>query len=400
MASYDVEVQWDDQRTYRLSPVVAGASAIELRDYQEPMCAALIAGEQGIGEAATGAGKTAVTLEAIRRVGQEAIVIVEKSSLAKQWMDAAQSFLGIDVGYIGEGGMRLGPITIALRPALWAKREELWQASLFDRFGVMVLDECHHLPKAETVIDIVQRFTARYRWGVSATPDRDPGYFPILQAIIGPVLWETTMADAGEHLMIPTVSVLESSFEFPDYHPTQRLQDVRTGVFFTLRNNYNEMMSALCSDSDRNQMIADRARQEADSGHHVLIVSKRKQHLRAIHSLIEPRDGLFMLIGGQKGEEALRIRGQISSATNGTILLSTVAEEGLDVPKLDRVIPAYPSRNVETMRQIVGRVMRRSPGKTDAVVIDIRDGHQDLLRSQFSGRAQQLFGKEGWTITR
>jgi superfamily II DNA or RNA helicase len=390
-----VELELDDRRHVGIPLLFA--QPVELRDYQEPMCSALLEGQCGVVEAPTAAGKTAVTLEAIRRAGRNALVIVEKSSLAKQWMDAVQRFLGIDVGYIGEGSYRLGPITIALRQALYARKDEFLANGFFSRWGTVVVDEAHHSATAWSLIELIQMFTSLNRWGVTATPDRDPEYFPVLQAVIGPVLWETTMRDAAEHLVIPRVRVLETEFIF-DYHPTgQYVNDA--GRIQKVRNNYNEMMAALCEDSARNLLIADRIVREVQGGHHVLVISDRKNHLLKIGKLLEGLTfPIHLLTGNESGDRSLEIRDEIYKAPRGTVLLSTVAKEGLSVDRLDRVIAAYPRRNAETMRQIAGRIMRPWPGKEDAVIIDVRDGQQPLLRSQFSSRAQLLYGREQWKI--
>lgn len=394
LGSMQVQLEVLDHRSggIQLPP----AREIQLRDYQEPMCEALIRGQCGVAEAPTAAGKTAVALEAIRRSQRNALVIVEKASLARQWMNAANEFLDVDVGFIGEGGMRLGPITIALRQALHARRDEFQAQGFFNLWGTVVVDEVHHCSTAWSLIELIQRFTSVNRWGISATPDRNPEYFPILQAVIGPVLWETTMADAAKHLVFPTIKVLDSEFEF-DYHPTGWATNPETGARRKVRNNYNAMVAALCADPARNLLIAQAARDQADAGHHVLIVSDRKEHLNRIGELLVTHIP-YVLVGGGGSDTYDEVKGEIEQATHGTILLSTVADEGLSIDRLDRVIPAYPRRNVETMRQIVGRVMRPWPGKRDAMVIDVRDGCQELLRSQFRDRAQLLYGKEGWRI--
>lgn len=412
--SMGVVVEWEDQRTYESFAHITWPKSpipIELRDYQEPMVEAMIDKQCGVVEAPTAAGKTVVALEAIRRSGQHTLIIVEKAALAKQWIAAIREKLGVEPGYIGESEVDIRPITVALRQALWAQRDllALWDRPVwtgndlvnlpfFPSWGCVVVDEAHHAATAQTLIEIIQLFSPRYLWGPTATPDRDPEYFPVLQAVIGPVIFETTEADAGAHLVTPRIHVLESDFEF-EYHPTHQVRDETTGKLKTVRNNYTAMMAAVCSDPARNLLIAQAARVEADAGHHVLIVSQRKEHLERIGNLLVTHIP-YVLVGGSGGDAATEVKEEIHRATHGTILLSTIADEGLSIERLDRVILAYPRRNPETIRQIVGRVRRPYPGKTGAKLIDVRDGRQDLLSSQFRQRAQELYGREGWVIER
>jgi superfamily II DNA or RNA helicase len=394
-----VALSYDDRRSFGTQLMCP--QAVELRDYQEPMSAALIQQQIGIGEAPTGAGKTAVALGSIQRVGRSAVIIVEKASLADQWAGSIRSMLGIEPGYVGEGELSIQPLTIALRAAIHARRDELEDQGFFDAFGVAVVDECHHAATAWTLIEMIQRFTSFYRWGISATPERDPAYYPVLQAVLGPIVWETTIEDAGEHLMKPSVQIIESDFEF-EFRPTELVQvEAKGGGTRTKveRNNYNSLIKAAVTDGRRNAQIAAKAAMEARAGHHILIVSQQVEHLRLIHDCIGDGDVLVHELTGKVGDYET-IRHTIETADCGSILLSTVADEGLSIDRLDRVIIAYPRRNPETIRQIAGRVMRPWPGKTDAKIIDVRDGNQPVLRTQFRDRAQMLYHREGWEIER
>jgi superfamily II DNA or RNA helicase len=151
-----------------------------------------------------------------------------------------------------------------------------------------------------------------------------------------------------------------------------------------VQNNYSEMIGELCSDHDRNLMIVEEIGRLVDEGRHVLVVSRRKTQLRAIQGLL---DGpTQMLLGGEKPGAKREVQRVIEEATRGTVLLSTVAEEGVDIPRLDVVFLVYPFRNTEIVKQPVGRVMRPWPGKTSALVVDVRDPRVDLLASQSRDR--------------
>ena len=55
------------------------------------------------------------------------------------------------------------------------------------------------------------------------------------------------------------------------------------------------------------------------------------------------------------------------------ILFATyqLAKEGLDIPRLDRLVLATPTRNKVIVQQSIGRIQRPAPGKTEALVLDI-----------------------------
>jgi superfamily II DNA or RNA helicase len=272
--------------------------------------------------------------------------------------------------------------------------------------GGVVVHNCHHAP-AETLVDLLQRFYAYFRGGGSATPERDPLLFPIAQVVIGPVVHETSFEEAKARLVRPTIRVVETEFDFPNYHPTERKEvwDDAKGrtVVRTIRNNYGEMMAALIADESRNRLICDRIALEANAGHQCLVVSARKEHLIILHDLLagyELSVSLYTLFGGANGEEARELACTIEKLPSGqgSILFSTVADEGLDIPRLDRDFLVFPSRKIGSTKQKIGRVTRRHEMKDDAIVYDFRDKHMRLLNDQFRDRRQLLYNKEGFMV--
>lgn len=62
-----------------------------------------------------------------------------------------------------------------------------------------------------------------------------------------------------------------------------------------------------------------------------------------------------------------------------------LAKEGLDIPRLDRLILASPHRDKATVVQSVGRIERKHETKTDAVVYDLVDNtqfHQNMFKNR------------------
>ena len=55
------------------------------------------------------------------------------------------------------------------------------------------------------------------------------------------------------------------------------------------------------------------------------------------------------------------------------ITATTIADEGLDLPKLDTVVLTTPTKAMGRVQQRIGRVMRRFPGKRQPLVIDCID---------------------------
>jgi superfamily II DNA or RNA helicase len=88
---------------------------------------------------------------------------------------------------------------------------------------------------------------------------------------------------------------------------------------------------------------------------------------------------------------------QIDRTSTGCVLLSTIADEALDIPRLDRLIMPYPTANTALVQQRIGRIARPHPNKKDAVVYDICDGLVSVLKKQFQKRAQ-YYHKMGYKV--
>ncbi len=372
------------------------------RQYQEEAYGKLWFEEQGIYKAPTASGKTRVMLELIRRRQYKTIVICEKKDIAQQWIKAAEDLEFESVGYIGESICQDDRnLVIALRQSLWAAD---FAQEWFNMWGMVVVDEVHHLNSAETLINLVQRFPAPYRYGCSATPDSDSELFPIARAVIGPVVAESKLEEIREHLVIPSVRVIETEFTYP-YRPTFRRKDG-----YVVRNNYNDMMKTLEEDSDRNSLIMGAVLNEALNGHHCLIISKRKNHLEEIFNHY-PEECMWIWennkpkyitewfkLTGDNSYESAEIAQKIDECEIGTITFTTLADEGTDVPRWDRLFLAYPGRKLRGYEQSIGRIMRPHPKKKDAIVYDFRDSNVSLLNSQYRDRAQRIYAKKGYKV--
>jgi len=361
---------------------------IDLRDYQDEAVSELFSYGSGVYKSPTGSGKTRTMLELIRCCGQRTLVICEKLDIASQWEDIAINF-GFEIGK---------ELLICLRQTILAANYgPIW----FDEFGCVVLDEQHHA-SSETNFELLGRFPAYYRFGCSATPDSDEDLFPISRAVIGPVVHSTLVEEIGEHLVIPSVRVIKTEFEFP-YRPTERLQNGRV-----LRNNYNDMMAALEKNRARNELIIDCVLEECWGGSNIgkcLIVSKRKEHLKELTKIFIEKcptifNGPIQFLTGDNSSQAQKISYRIDKQIGfeGSVLFSTLAEEGTDIPRLDRLFLAYPGRKLRGFEQSIGRIMRPHPQKKDAIVYDFRDYKVPLLNSQFRDRSQRIYSKREYKI--
>ncbi len=238
-----------------------------LRPEQKQAAGAAFHAEGGVVVGPCGSGKTEMGLACIAAWRQSTLWIVHTNDLARQALERAQSLFGLPAdafGMIGDGRYQVGTrLTVATVQTL--VRRDL--GALSGYFGAIVLDEAHHAP-ASTFLHVLQAFPARFRLGLTATPDRADGLGGAMLAVFGPVAARLTTADlaAAGRVLLPTVWQVATAFRY------------------TYQADYGALLAALCADPDRNALIAETAAAEVRAGHACLVLSERVGHCHLLAS--------------------------------------------------------------------------------------------------------------------
>lgn len=171
------------------------ALKIEPRSYQREALASWLAAESaGVVILPTGAGKTFVAAMAIHQTGLWTLAVVPTLDLLQQWRAALASSLSLNeenIGVFGGGEKELKPITVITYDSAVLYIREL------KRFGLLIWDECHHLPAPSYRLIAEGAFTP-FRLGLSATPERSDMTHLDLDRLIGPEVFRRSPADLTE----------------------------------------------------------------------------------------------------------------------------------------------------------------------------------------------------------
>lgn len=325
-----------------------------------------------------GKGKTVVGLWNIFSREGKSIILVDKKHIAQQWVDRAKEHFDVNIGFIGDNRWEEKDTTVALIQTLRSRKDQLdgW----WHKWSMLILDEQHHIP-AETYTEIIQKFPAHFRFGLSATVGKSESKKKISELVFGPIIYESKQTQVN-----PTVQRVFTDFDF-NYHPTRKRGNK------IVRNNYQKMVTALIQDVSRNQLIAQQVCKEPQAAH--LIVSQRLKHLEALANICA-NNGMdvnrcWFLTGQESLEERMEVYEWADAGSCAVFSTLGVAGEALDIPRLDRLHITTPIKNEETLWQVIGRIARTHDNKSSAIVFDYVDREVEVLYNQYKHRLRACY---------
>ncbi|HMF28964.1 MAG TPA: DEAD/DEAH box helicase family protein, partial [Candidatus Cybelea sp.] len=203
----------DDARQYQALECKLNSTRTPFPHQKEALATWWNAGGRGVVALPTGTGKTLVALLAMAHVGRPTIVLTPTIPLMNQWYGellrafpayreamatdpaSANPQAGAPIGLIGGGEYSIQPLTVTTYDSAYIHLER-WG----NRFGLIVFDECHHLPSASYQFAAVGAI-APYRLGLTATPERADGRDSLYPELVGPIVYRREIKQlAGDFL--------------------------------------------------------------------------------------------------------------------------------------------------------------------------------------------------------
>lgn len=427
-------------RTTRVELPLAPLSdfAITGRPYQLEIIQLLVDRVQGYVVLPCGGGKTTTGVLALLRTRQAGIIVVPTVDLMTQWADTVARALGGDrsrIRLIGGGKgddlsplrapssslrgdeVRGGEIAICVVKALYdlAHADPARGTRFLRSAGVFLADEAHHLA-ADQWAYLTERCPARWRWGLTATPERGDGWTFILPLLLGTKLYElraTELIEMG-FLFRPTIVPVRSAWKPGpvDYwwlvtcpkckqktktlwEPWQSGEAVceerivttgpRGGKVRTKcdagvlplsaratrdRMHWSGALSNLTADETRLGLLVDLVQASADAERCTLLLIGRKSVVPGLVTAIRERsiqaEGVVSGAAGREEKISMLKRGHTSA-----LVATQLADEGLDVPALDAVVLGNPGRDKGRAQQRAGRACR--PEGLPPIIFDVVD---------------------------
>jgi len=357
---------------------------VDLRPYQIDACNKLIQSVQGYVSLPCGAGKTVLGAAAIVATGQPSIILVHTEDLLMQWVGVFENMYATDVRRVSSGGgdyrwRQLADNEVAVAMVQTLHANPLKRKGLLGSAGAVLLDECHHAP-ADSFRSLFREMPARYRWGLTATPDRPDGWGCLLPMFIGPQLFSMKPRHLVEqgYLMMPSILPVETGIIVPP---------VAWGTEKGGTKKSARALNWLCSNEERRQFLIDVSFEGAEDGRTCLILVPRVKLAYWLSDQLCQKGIDCKAVTGKMNKKAREYA--LSDLRKGklqAIVATQLADEGLDVPNLDYLVNASTGKAGGRAIQRIGRAMRVSEGKQTPVVVDLID-NDPVYRRQWKNRA-------------
>ena len=333
----------------------------------------------------TGTGKTHLANLAIAAAQRPALVVTPTIDLMNQWYDELTLSFATEVGLLGGGYYDIRPLTVTTYDSAYMNMDRLG-----NKFGLIVFDECHHLPGPTYGMAAICAL-APFRLGLTATPERADLAHTQVDHLIGPIVYrrEITqlrgrfLADYRTETLYVSLSD-EERFQYETARELYRTFLQNSGINMSQPDSWKRFLrEANRSAEGRQAFLAHRRQRELalaapaklnllghlldrHNGDRILIFT----HDNATVYKISRRFLVPVITHQTKTKERREVLVRFNSGTFPIVATSRVLNEGVNVPEANVAIILSGSATVREHVQRLGRILRKS-GDKEALLYEV-----------------------------
>jgi superfamily II DNA or RNA helicase len=339
-----------------------------LRDYQKDAVNATDKNDNGVICMPTATGKTVVICAIICKKNVNTLILVNTLELANQFRNSITKFIdGADeIGLIGKGQFNIKPITIGILQSI----TKIDWLNKMDQFGMVFCDETH-IMGAETYYNAMSLLPYKYKYGMSATPERTDGLTKVIFFATGPLIHNLELKEVSNYVVTPTYISYDTQYTFPLFDTSE----------------YQRMITDLSANDERNNLIIEKVKDYPTQ--QIIMLCRRKEQTDLLGKAIPDS---IVITSKTPAKKRIEIMEGINNRKY-RIVISTyeLFGTGIDVDTLEILFMCAPIKSKILTKQIAGRLMRISTKiKKNPIIVDFADKQVDLLRNQFYQRSKLL----------
>lgn len=354
-----------------------GGNDVPLYDYQITAVDAVCQAQYGILQSPAGSGKTQMGIALAKKFGKRTLWLTHTIDLLRQSKARAEQYIDNDlIGTITEGKINIGKgITFANIQTMCKldlpRYKDLWD--------VIIVDECHRCSGTPTAMTqffkVLNNLAARHKIGLSATVHRADGMIGATYALLGHIVYTVPEEAVGDKIMKVGILPVGTGVE---------ISRACLNTDGTL--NYTKLITYLTEDLSREEVIANTIK--LNEGKSCLILSNRLNHLEHLISWLPAHMRKYaVMVSGKMTSKSGKVQREkaIEDMRTGKkkYLFATysLAKEGLDIPRLERLFLTTPQKDYAVITQSIGRIARTFEGKSDPIAYDFVDNIAYLVKS-------------------
>jgi superfamily II DNA or RNA helicase len=306
------------------------------RPYQPDAIDAFLQSDHGLLKAPPRSGKTLMIAATICLEREKTIVFAHQTDLLEQLLDTFYNFTNLEELEEKTGQKIVGfakdvsdfdelDVVLCTKQTFDHLNNKTLQVAVQRMFGSVYIDEAHFLG-ADAYSRLINRFQAKSRRGVTATPIRKDGLDVIIKGVVGPVVYEIPVEQ------VPQVPM--------------SVERINTGIKISYKT-FSKILTALSESETRNKLIVERMVQDVQDGRTIVSVTDRKEHQDKLQKLLREKGIACELFNGRTNNRKIRkeILGKIRSKQVPILIAMRNMTTGLDIPSADVFYNLLPSAN-------------------------------------------------------
>jgi superfamily II DNA or RNA helicase len=345
---------------------------------QEILIKSAISNGRGIIVSPTGTGKSLVMLGIASALPDAKVLILcRKISIIKQLQTEMKEQKLRDIIVLGGGNNRwckTGTFVLSTVQTFIKQDPRLYS----DYFDIIFVDEVHQF--SDQCEKIMKHLLSPIRIGFTATLPTDAKKLLAIEGNFGKVIGETTVNEAAELgiLAKPKIKLLPVPYKQPEGYSYQDI--------------YNE---CIVNNKGRNELILEQVRSNIEEGLTNLIMVTHIAHGEVLVEMARTaRLPVIFLQGATDNEVREKIRILLSKQQIKAVITTSIFREGIDIPSLGCVLMAFGGKSPIATVQALGRALRVTDTKKEALVIDFLDPQKHI--AQHAIHRISIYVKNGW----
>lgn len=344
---------------------------IEIRDYQKDAVKQGLSKGRTILVSPTASGKSLIIYSMVRwhlENNLKCIIIVPTTALVEQLYSDFEDYSSANGWSTEKHCQKLysGFSKDFNKDVLFTTWQSIYKQpkSWFDQFNVVIGDEAHTF-KATSLTSIMEKMTdVKYRIGTTGTLDDSKVNKLVLEGCFGPVYKVITTKQLMDNNSVVNLKIKAVILNYDE--------EIRKMM---KKTSYQEELEFIVTNIKRNKFITNLT--VSCKGNTLVLFQFVEKHGHVLYDMIQQKAGdrsVYYIHGGTDVSDRENVRSILEKETDSIIIASVgVFSTGINIPSIQNIIFATPSKSKIRNLQSIGRGLRNNKDKTHCKLFDIAD---------------------------